>query len=125
MITVHDEGQSGDEVDGARRLAALIADAWPWARKAPGAFIDIIPKVQCHGQKRKDLDLVVLMRLPAKVPDGSRARPVKYVQSLPPDDGGVWTPADVGVQGLCLVVEMKGHPAQSVRFKGKRSVSPL
>src|SRR5438128_1947238 len=112
MIQVHFESAlEGDEVEVARTLRRLIVEAWPWAESDREARIEIIPKVQCSGQRVRDIDIVVL----AVLPPHARYRP-----SLPisESESGPIRPAEVWLRNLCLVIEVKGQPPEGVRFSG-------
>src|SRR5947209_1524513 len=94
--------REGPEGDAARTLRDLIAESWPWAEEERGSSIYILAGVKCHGQARRDLDVVLLADLPN--------RP-KYYPFLPFQDpyGGLTTPDEVHVASLCLAIEVKDH----------------
>ncbi|MBV8228606.1 MAG: hypothetical protein JO329_01360 [Planctomycetaceae bacterium] len=103
MIRMHFESMlEGDEVDAARTLRRLIAEAWPWAPSDRAARIEIIPKTQCFGQRVRDIDIIVLSVFPV---------PVRFRPSLPIGElkSGPITPAEVWLRSLCLVIEVKSR----------------
>jgi hypothetical protein len=116
MIRVHFESAlDGDEVEVARTLRRLISEAWPWAETDREARIEIIPKVQCFGQRVRDIDIVIL----AVLPPHARYRP-----SLPigETESGPIRPDEVWMRSLCLVIEVKGQPPEGVRFSGTHAL---
>jgi hypothetical protein len=105
MITLHGDLES-PEGRAARTLAEQIREGWPGVEASPTASIHILAGTKCHGQRRSDLDLVLLAHLPG--------RPI-YRPFLPFDDPveGLTTPEEVAVSSLCLVIEVKDHDPTS------------
>jgi hypothetical protein len=112
MIQIHFEtALEGDEIEVAHTLRRLIVEAWPWVESEREARFEIIPKVQCFGQRVRDIDIVVLAVLPAH----ARYRPSFRIGE---SERGPILPADVWVRNMCLVIEVKGQPPEGVRFTG-------
>src|SRR5687768_1043397 len=57
----------GREAEAARDLRGLILESWPNVAKDERVTIHIIAGVKCHGQKRRDLDLVLLVAFEDRV----------------------------------------------------------
>jgi hypothetical protein len=99
MLTiVGPEGRS--EYLAAQDLAGAVAALWPDVGTSRLDHVALIAGVKCFGQKRTDIDLVVLIQLSAPRTIG----------------------ASVKVESCCLVVEVKDHLAADVRFQGNKAL---
>ncbi|NJL06494.1 MAG: DEAD/DEAH box helicase family protein [Chloroflexaceae bacterium] len=108
MITLYGHDTS-DEYRHALRLRDLILQHWPHADTAPASAceIAIIAGAKCYGQRVVDIDLVLLI---------NNADWRSYTTPAPSG-----TPGDsVYVHSLCLVIEIKQHQPEQVRFEGNR-----
>lgn len=104
----------GPEMDAANQLRQAILKAWPWADNDPTARIHLIPNVQCHGETPRDIDLVILAVVS---PDRATFQPAVPLQLL----NGTPVDADsVCVRSVCVVLEVKDHPPESMRFVGAK-----
>ena len=86
----------------------MILRAWPTIAKEPGYDIRIVAGAKAHGQQTRDIDLLVF----AQLSDGPRyhcTMPFGPARSLPDA---------VRVSSLCLVIEVKDHAPEDVRFPG-------
>jgi len=104
----------GPEADAARQLRSAIARAWPWAETHTSAHVYLIPNVQCHGESPRDIDLAVLAVLPE---DLATFQPTGSLRLM--NDAAVDTEL-VHVRSLCVVLEIKDHTPQDVRFAGTK-----
>lgn len=104
----------GSEADAAKQLRQAILKAWPWAEADPSAVIYLIPNVQCHGETPRDIDLVVLASLPVEKATFTPAVQLKLLND------SVVEPDVVHVRSLCIVVEVKDHVPQDIRFSGSK-----
>src|SRR6266404_4016913 len=99
----------GREAEAARDLRGLILESWPNAAKDERVTIHIIAGVKCHGQKRRDLDLVLL----AAFEDRVRFSPFLDITW---GDGHPFRPKEAYVDSLCVIVEVKEHDPAGIRF---------
>jgi hypothetical protein len=105
---------TGPEADAARDMRDGVLKAWPWVESDPSAMILLIPNVQCHGETPRDIDLVVLASLPI---EKATFDPSVHLRLL--NDNSV--DADiVHVRSLCVVIEIKDHTPQDIRFVGNK-----
>lgn len=114
MITILGS-EMGPEVDAAKTVRDAIVTAWPWAETNPAASIFLVPNVQCYGETPQDLDLVVLLTVPPDKAKFTPFTPLRVGMSDKPEDI-----SDVRVRSLCLVIEVKDHGPQNVRFEGMK-----
>lgn len=83
-------------------LAELIKVAWPDVETDPHCNIHIVPGAKTHKQQRQDIDLLVLVNF-SHAPAPVRTSPERtYVRSL------------------LLVIEIKEHPPERIRFEGNK-----
>jgi len=116
MITVL--GISDTEESGAAKaLESAISLAWPWITDSETSTVALIPNVQCYGQQTRDLDLVLLVDIADSDLAVAIFRPGFSSSSSAGLPSSVTT---VCVRSLCLVIEIKDHPEQNVRFDGGR-----
>ncbi|SEO88547.1 hypothetical protein [Nitrosovibrio sp. Nv6] len=116
MITVF--GLSDTEESGAAKaLESAILLAWPWIADSETSTIALIPNVQCYGQQTRDVDLVVLADIAEHDLPMAVFRPGFRSSSRA---GLHFATTKISVQSLCLVIEVKDHPEQNVRFDGGR-----
>jgi hypothetical protein len=101
MINLHQLDDSF-ESQSALALERLILDHLPKAKIIHNLHIDIIPSVQCYGEKTQDVDLVVFLI--------DHRSPESLFQSLP----------GTKIRSLCLTVEVKKHSASGISFKGPK-----
>jgi hypothetical protein len=101
----------GREAEAAHDLRQLIVESWPWAEKQEDVAIHIIAGVKCHGQKRRDLDILLLASFPEPVP----FRPFLDIAW---GDGPPFRPKEASVDSLCVVIEVKEQDAAGVDFEG-------
>ena len=103
----------GPEADAAKQLRAAILKAWPWVETDFASKIFLIPNVQCHGETTRDIDLVVLASLPEQATFAPSCQ-LKLLNNNPVE-------ADVvHVRSLCIVIEIKDHIPQDIRFAGTK-----
>lgn len=101
----------GHESDAARDLRRLIVESWPHADTDDSIAIQIIAGVKCHGQKRRDLDLVLLLAADEPI----FFRPFLDITW---NEGPPFRPKQASVESLCVVIELKEQDASGVRFTG-------
>ena len=104
----------GPEADAARQIRDAIRRAWPWIDEETAAEVYLIPNVQCHGESVRDIDLVLLASISA---DRARFQPAVPARLLAGNE--VHAP-HILVRSLCLVIEVKDHDAENVRFNGTK-----
>jgi hypothetical protein len=99
------------EYEAALALRSLITQAWPNVAQDAIHNIQIIAGAKCHGQLTRDIDLLLL---------GNFGAGLTYTPFLPFEtpDGQIHLPDAVEVRNLCLVIEIKGHRPEDVRFVG-------
>jgi hypothetical protein len=103
--------QEGREAQAARELRDLILASWAWVEQDDGAELSLLAGVKCHGQKRRDLDLVLLATFTEPVP----FRPFLDITW---GDGPPFRPKVAAIDSLCVVIELKEHDTTGVRFTG-------
>ncbi len=101
----------GSEYEAALRLRGLMLESWPWLESDPQSIIKLISGVQCHGQSKRDLDIVVL----ATFPDYAAFSPFFSFSTF---QGHLKMPDTVHIKSLCLIIEVKNHDLASIRFTG-------
>jgi hypothetical protein len=104
----------GPEAAAARQMRDAILASWPWVETDPGASVEIIAGVQCHGQLTRDLDVVLLAVFPP------RARFTPFLSFQRRGDRLWAKPGEVRLDSLCLIIEVKDHDQADVRFEGTR-----
>lgn len=99
------------EHDAALALKELIVRSWPAMRDDPTHDVRIVAGAKCHGQRVRDVDILVL---------ASFGPGLEFTPFLPFTLGGgrLLQPKAVTVESLCLVIEVKDHPPDAVRFVG-------
>jgi hypothetical protein len=104
--------QEGQEALAARDLRGVILTSCPWVEKDKNAAISLIAGVQCHGQKPRDVDIVLLATFDA---------PVRFSPFLEISWGGPpFRPKEAFLDSLCVTIEVKEHDPASVRFTAGR-----
>jgi len=103
-----DEGKAADD------LRKLIETAWPWIVDSNDDHATIVAGVRCYGEKRQDLDLVLLLDLKS---DRGVVRPTT---SLTDTQGKSFNVDKVVIKTLVLVIEVKNHTPNNVRFEGPK-----
>lgn len=103
--------QEGREAEAARSLRDLIVASWPWIEKDQDAVVSIIAGVKCHGQRRRDIDIVLL---------GTFVYPVKFTPFLDISwgSGTPFRPKEAFVESLCVTIEVKEQDPSGVNFTG-------
>ena len=101
----------GREAEAGRGIREIILASWPWLEANTRASLTIVAGVKCHGQKRRDLDLVLL---------ASFQEPVRFTPFLDISwgRGAVFRPKEAFLDSLCVVIEVKEQDATGVRFVG-------
>jgi hypothetical protein len=105
----------GDETKREYEAACFLRDAiarvWPTVADDPVHDVQIIAGAKCHGQKKRDIDILLLANL---------ERGITYRTFLPfqGSDRQLHEPDQVHVESLCLAIEVKDHSEQAVRFVG-------
>jgi AAA domain len=106
--------QEGREVEAARDMRDVILASWPWIEKDTKAAVFLIAGVQCHGQKPRDIDIVLL---------ASFTEPVRFSPFLEISwgSGPPFRPKEAFLESLCVTIEVKEQDASGVRFTGGRA----
>lgn len=99
------------EYEAACSLRDAIVKAWPTVAHDPIHDVRIIAGAKCHGQKRRDVDILLL----ASFGTGCTYSPFLAFQK---NDGQLCEPDTVHVDSLCVAIEVKDHSEQVVRFVG-------
>ncbi len=105
------EGTS--EYAAAVALGDMIADALPQVRDNPQHQVVVVANAKCHGQRTRDIDVLLLARF---APGVSVRRTLPFTGPL----GRAGPPSRIEVRSLALVIEVKDHRPQDVRFVGTR-----
>src|SRR4051812_33109729 len=98
----------GDEGEAAARIEEVIRSAWPWADSDPDTDIAIIAGMKCYGERREDLDLLVVGKV------GPRGVFTPTFGFRDREDQVQW-PSAVVVRSFCLVIEVKSHDPTGIR----------
>lgn len=109
---IHLFGADGtQEYEAALDLRQRILESWPEIEHDARNRITIVVGVQCHGQKVRDVDLILL----AHFEDGILFEPLfPFHQGADQEH-----PAVVTLESFCVVIEVKSHSGSGVRFIGK------
>jgi len=109
---IHVFGSEGTrEYSAALALREMIVAAWPAAMTNTAHDIRLIAGAKCHGQRTRDVDVLLLASL---------APGVKYAPFLPFSitGGAEQIPHTVAVRSLCAVIEVKDSRPEDVEFSG-------
>lgn len=108
---IHIFGAEGtSEYEAALALHDNILECWPELENDTENRITIVTGVQCHGQKTRDIDLVLL----ANFETGISHEPLFPFQS----GSKQVHPNTVLIESLCVVIEVKEHSVGGVLFRG-------
>ncbi len=107
--------QEGREAEAGRALRDIILASWPWVETDARVSVSIVAGVKCHGQKRRDIDLVLL----ATFDEPIRFTPFLDISS---GSGAAFRPKEAFIDSLCVVIEVKEHDATGIRFVGSGRV---
>lgn len=99
------------EHNAAITIRDLIVKAWPSVADNPAHEVWIIAGAKCHGQQKRDIDVLLL----ASFDDGLEYRSFLPFQGA---DGQQHKPDSIQVRSLCVVIEVKDHRPEDVRFVG-------
>jgi DNA polymerase III delta prime subunit len=110
MIQVFGDEQKR-EYEAACSLRDAIIKVWPTVVDDPVHDVRIIAGAKCHGQKRRDIDILLLASFGA----GFTYRTFLAFQGY---DEQIYEPDQVQVDSLCVAIEVKDHSDQQVRFVG-------
>ena len=109
MISVWGNSDT-QEYSAAVTLRDMIVRAWPDAEVNTDTDIRILSGVKCHGQRVRDIDILLIARL---------ANGTEYQPYLPfRRHGEKEQPDSVAIDSLCLAIELKDHSPPNVRFTG-------
>ena len=100
----------GDEGEAAVRLEQQIRAAWPWVDDDPNTDLAIIAGMKCYGERREDLDVVLLGRVG---PKGAFAPTLDFYDKF----DQAQRPWSVWVESLCLVIEVKSHDQHGIKYE--------
>jgi hypothetical protein len=103
------------EGKAAYAIVDLVKSQWSWLESDQESQLYVMANVQCHGQSPKDLDIVLLGIFAPGV--ASTFRPHR---SLVDSVGNSVDINRVTVVSLCLVIEVKDHGPEGVRFAGSQ-----
>jgi hypothetical protein len=103
-----------DEGMAAEELRRLMSTAWPWLAESNDDHATIVARARCYGERRQDLDLVVLLDLTS---DRAVFRPTTALKDTA---GNPFDANEVMIKTLALVIEVKGHTPENVRFEGPK-----
>jgi hypothetical protein len=112
VIRVVGGKEGSPELEAARDLAERIESEW--AGLAPSPEITIVAGIQCHGQRVRDLDLVVLVWSGQEIV-------LEPLLPLRLSSGEAFESRRLCIRGLCLAIEVKDHPASALRFEGPQA----
>ncbi len=114
MLTISGLAQPNtSEYTAALSLKDKILQEYPQIENSASESISIIVGAKCHGQMVRDIDIIVI---------GNFASPVTFRPFLPftTRAGDVERPDSIVVDSFCLVIEVKSHSAERVRFTGSQ-----
>ena len=101
---------STSEYEAAIELKSLILKTWPDIEQSPQHRIWIIVGAKCHGQPKRDIDILLL----ATFSEG-----LTYTPFLPFSvHGQLESPSEVHIKSFCAAIELKDHSQGKVRFEG-------
>ncbi len=103
---------STSEYNAAVELRRLILHSWPAVSNDLKHQIWIIVGAKCHGQKKRDIDILLLASFGSKL----TYHPFLSFYSY----GQLEKPGEVQVKNLCAAIEIKDHSLGKVRFEGSR-----
>lgn len=113
MIRVYGDTKT-EEGAAAQDLSKLLATAWPWLKASENDHAVIVAQAKLYGQRVQDVDIIMLLNLQSPK---AIFRPTTALA----DKAGNPVHADeVTVESLCLVIEVKSHSPQNVRFSGAK-----
>ncbi len=98
------------EYNAAVELRRIILRSWPNVISDLTHQIWIIAGAKCHGQPKRDIDILLLASFGA----GLTYRPFLAFSSR----GQLECPDEVLVRSICAAIEVKDHPPEKVRFEG-------
>lgn len=101
------------EYEAANQLREIILDNYPELQDSLANRVTLISSAKCHGQQIRDLDLLLLLQFNSPY----SFRPFLSFQN-PYDPTQIEQPASVTVQSLCLIIEVKDHPPDRIKFRG-------
>jgi AAA domain len=99
------------EHNAALELRTMIAEAWPQAVRAHGQNVRIVANAKCHGQRVRDIDLLLFVSLDPGIT-------FEPLAPFPDAAGQLQRPAEVRVDSLCAVIEIKDSSGSNVNFAG-------
>lgn len=99
------------EHEAALAIRDLMVKAWPSVAHSPTHDVRLVAGAKCHGQQKRDIDVLLLASFDA----GLEYRPFLSFQGA---DGQYHKPDSVQVRSLCVVIEVKDHRPEDVRFVG-------
>jgi hypothetical protein len=111
QVITHNERENTAEAIGAKRIRNAILDAWPQAAADDRYRITLIPNALCPGQKRSEIDLILIVECPE---DASFTPTGPFIGP----SGNPFDPSEVIIRSLVACIEIKEHPASAVRFTG-------
>lgn len=101
------------EYDAGNYLKRVIEKNIPDSKKSNSINIAILPSATCHGQKVRDIDILLLAHF---------EKPIKYTPGYPfqnPYSNELELPEEVLLESICVVIELKDHLAKQIKFQGK------
>jgi DNA polymerase III delta prime subunit len=110
MIKIFGDEQKR-EYEAACSLRDAIIKVWTTLGDDPVHDVRIIAGAKCHGQRRRDIDILLL----ASLGGGLTYRTFLPFQG---HDKQLHKPDQVQVDSLCVAIEVKDHSDQKVRFVG-------
>ena len=104
-------GEAGtSEYEATLDLQKRIFESWLGIESSGKHHVIILAGVQCHGQRTRDIDIVVLGWFDAGI---------SYAPLFPFSHNGQLTqPKSVLIQNFCWVIELKDHSRRGIRFQG-------
>lgn len=99
------------EHEAALALQELIVNRWPTMQDSSEHEICIVAGAKCHGQRRRDIDILLL----ATFAPGVAFSPYLPIRVA---GGQLLRVPLVDISSLCLAIEVKDHDAEDVRFVG-------
>lgn len=103
QIMIEIRGEEGtDEYKAAEKFHALALENMPNIVDEDKVLLQLLPSIQCYGQKVQDIDLAVLFGHFG----GTKVEKQKF--------------ESIDIQSFCLTIEVKKHNPEEIIFKGNK-----
>jgi hypothetical protein len=111
IIEVPSEAKSTPELDAAKKIRDSVASMWRDSLTNDSYQIRLFPNAFCPGQKRSEMDLILVVECPE---EATYAPTEPFVLN----DGRSVEPDRVVIRSMMACLEIKEHSASHVQFRG-------